>query len=112
MFHGELGENLSIKLNMLFFFKSDKGAICHPIFSKSVIEANNPEASKRSLLGTSVAIGVCSGFYDSFFGGAIICFSAPFVALGHLEDILSSFVGGNTAFYSGHSVSQRLAVSV
>ncbi len=112
MLHGELGENFPIELDTLFLFDRDEARIGETMFAERVVEADDPETAKASLLGATIAIGVFAGFQDRFFGGAVIGLAAPAESRRHLENILSSLVGGDAAFYSGHSVSQRSAVSV
>ena len=103
MLYGEFGEDFAVELDVVFLLDIDKSRIGESVLAEGVVEADDPEASERALLGSPVAIGVLAGFHDGFFGGAIICLAMPTKSLGHLEDVLSSFVGGNTAFDSWHN---------
>lgn len=103
MLYGEFGEDFAVEFDVVFFLDIDKSRIGETVLAEGVVEADDPEASERSLLGAAVTIGVLAGFHDGFFGGAIICLAMPTKSLSHLEDVLSSFVGGNTAFDSWHN---------
>ena len=103
MLYGEFGEDFAVELDVVFLLDIDKSRIGETVFAEGVVEADDPETSEGSLLGAPVAIRVFAGFHDGFFGGAIICLAMPTKSFGHLEDVLSSFVGGNTAFDSWHS---------
>ena len=103
MLYGEFGEDFAVELDVVFLLDIDKSRIGETVFAEGVVEADDPETSEGSLLGAPVAVGVLAGFHDGFFGGAIICLAMPTEPFGHLEDVLSSFVGGNTAFDSWHN---------
>ena len=103
MLYGEFGEDFAVEFDVVLFLDIDKSRIGESVLAEGVVEADDPEASERALLGSPVTIGVFSGFHDGFFGGAIICLAMPTEPFGHLEDVLSSFVGGNTAFDSWHN---------
>lgn len=103
MLYGEFGEDFAVELDVVFLLDIDKSRIGESVLAEGVVEADDPEASEGSLLGAPVAVGVLAGFHDGFFGGAIICLAMPTKSLGHLEDVLSSLVGGNTAFDSWHN---------
>jgi hypothetical protein len=100
--YGELGENFAIELDALLFFKGDKARVCEAVFAERVVEADDPETSKASLFGATIAVGILSGFQDRFLGGAVVGLPAPAETRCHFEDILSSFVGGDAAFHSRH----------
>lgn len=103
MLYGEFGEDFAVEFDVVFFLDINKSRIGETVLAEGVVEADDPEASERALFGSPVTIGVLAGLHDGFFGGAIICLAMPTKSLGHFEDVLSSFVGGNTAFDSWHS---------
>lgn len=102
MLYGEFGEDFAVKLDAFFLLNIDESRIGETVFAKCIVETDNPEASKRALLGASVAVGVFARLHDSFFGGAVVCLAAPAETGCHLENVLSSFIGGDTALDSWH----------
>lgn len=100
--HGKFGENLAVELDTLFLLEVDKGAIGHPVFAERVVEADDPEASERSLLGATVSVSIFSSLEYRFLGGAIVGLSSPPETGCHFEDILSSFVGDDATLHSRH----------
>jgi hypothetical protein len=98
-----LREHLAVDLNLLFFLESDELAVLQAIKTQSVVEASNPEAAERTLLGATVAVSVLASLDHSFFGSAEVALATPAEAFSQLQEILSSFGGGNTSFNSGHT---------
>lgn len=97
-----LRENFAVDLDTLFLLESNEGAILHAVQAQGIVEAGDPQSAEGSLLGASIAVSVLTGLDNSFLGGTVITLAAPAETFGELQDILSSFGGGYTAFYSGH----------
>lgn len=102
MLHGKLGENFAVEFDMLFFFERDETCVRETVLAECVVEADDPETSEGALLGAAVAMRVLAGFEYGFFGGAVVGLPTPVEAFRELEKILSSFVGDDAAFHSGH----------
>ena len=100
---GEIGEDLAVKRIAFGFLKTDEFVVAKAVFAKGDAQARDPQSAHRALLGAAIAIGVLAGFEDSFFGGAIVRFAAPFETLGKLQGILASLGCGGSSLNPRHT---------
>ena len=97
-----LGKHLSIKLDILFLLNMYQLSVCESKRTHCIVQSGYPQSSVSALFGTSVTIGIFSGFEDSFFCCSIMRLSSPSKPFGKFQEVLSSLGGSYAAFYSTH----------
>ncbi len=84
--------------------KIDESRVFETMEAKGVVEADNPEGTEATLLGTTVTVSVLTSLDYSFFGFTEEILSSPAKTFGHFEEILMAFLGLNAALDSSHTI--------
>ena len=97
---GEVGEDFAVKLYAFFLHAGDKLGIRKAEFTRSVVNASDPEGTKVALFVPTIAISVAKGFDDALLGEAVATSAIMLHAFGGLQGFLVFCVGRNAAFDS------------
>ncbi len=98
-----LREDFTIKSDTFFFLHVDESSVGKSMKTKSVVEADDPEATEVTLLGTTVTVSVFTSLNDSFLSCTEQVFASPTETFSLLEKIFMALLGLNASFDSGHS---------
>lgn len=102
LLYGEFGEHLAIELHALRFLCRDESAVGESEEAERIPEADDPEATERSLFVVSIPTGIFPRLDEGFLCGDEVRLPPPAETDGLREYILSSLVGGDASFHSGH----------
>ena len=69
-----------------------------------LVEADDPEGAKGSLLGATIPSSIDSGLDDGFFCLGEKLFSSPSEALGFLKNIVVALFSHDATLDSGHKI--------
>lgn len=99
---GEIGENFAVEVDVGFLEVSDELVVGKSFSSGGGTNLYLPETAGKTFFLATVIELESPGMQKSLLGLAVFVLSAPHETLGVFEQILSSFVGGCSAFYSWH----------
>ena len=99
---GHLREHLAVDLDAGHLQTMHKGGVVHAVELAGGGDAGDPQLAEIPLLQPAAHIGVGQGLHDGLVGHLeVLALGAP-VALGHLQDLISSLARHHRAFYSSH----------
>ena len=104
VFYGHLREYLAVKSNTFLLLEIDESRVLEAMKAKGVVEADNPEGTEATLLGTTVTMSVLASLDYGFFGFTEEILTSPAETFGHFEEILVAFFGLNAALDSSHTI--------
>jgi hypothetical protein len=107
IFDSHLREDFTVKGNTFFFLHVDESSVGKTMKTKSVVEADDPEATEVTLLGTTVTVSVFTSLNNSFLSCTEQVLASPTETLGLLEKILMALLGLDSSFDSGHRLQNR-----
>lgn len=97
-------EDFTIEGNRLGLEEGDELRVARAVFSKGVVQTDDPEGAEGALLGATVTAGILTSLDDGFLGLREELFAAPAIAFGLLQDIIVALFGHYAALDSGHTV--------
>jgi hypothetical protein len=100
--NGQIGEHLSVDLDLGGPQPGDKPAVAHAVETRGGVDALNPELAKVTLTGPTVAVGVLERVENLLVGGAIAPALVAEVSLGLLEYGTVVLLAVYGALYPGH----------
>ena len=102
---GELGEDFTVQFNAgLFQFVDESGVGPLTIFTESRVQAHYPELAEVGLLIAAVCEGVSARAHKRLVRGVKLLRADASVALGALQNILTSLIGVDATLNSSHKL--------
>ena len=90
MVHGQIGQNLPVEVDIVFFELAHEGRVGIAMLASSGIDALNPKCAKIALLLAAVSVGVLQSFFEGIFGYGKDVFPSTEIAFGLLQHFLAT----------------------
>lgn len=100
--HGDLGENLAVKLDVALFQAVHEFGVDRSVQTRGGVDAHLLETAIVALLQLAADVGVATGFGRGGLGEGNLGFTSPHHALGTGKNILAALDAVCTAFNSRH----------
>src|SRR5215813_12047920 len=102
--HGEIGHDLAVDLDPGLEDAVHELRVGHAMLARGGVDALDPKPAERALLVAPVAVGVLQALLDLLDADAERQLGATAVALGELEDLLVTGVGGHAPLDACHGL--------